>query len=115
MFLRRLPKGWKNGLQFMRGRAVFDGAHGFIVLGTNADGTNSPPRGNRSHRNPTFGRRIPVPCLNLTIAIAIAIDPDTERAHIIERGISPMTVMDFQLGYSPADLTSPLIEYLDQV
>lgn len=26
-----------------------------------------------------------------------------------------MTVMDFQLGYSPADLTSPLIEYLDQV
>ncbi|CAM9897574.1 unnamed protein product, partial [Ectocarpus sp. 12 AP-2014] len=34
------------------------------------------------------------------------------RAHIIERGISPMTVMDFQLGYSPADLTSPLIEYL---
>ncbi|CBJ33512.1 DNA primase [Ectocarpus siliculosus] len=36
------------------------------------------------------------------------------RAHIIERGISPMTVMDFQLGYSPADLTSPLIEYLDQ-
>lgn len=37
------------------------------------------------------------------------------RAHIIERGISPMTVMDFQMGYSPADLTSPLIEYLDQV
>eukprot|EP00903_Cladosiphon_okamuranus_P011616 g10926.t1 len=36
------------------------------------------------------------------------------RAHIIERGVSPMTVMDFQLGYSPADLTSPLIEYLDQ-
>lgn len=26
-----------------------------------------------------------------------------------------MTVMDFQLGYSPADVTSPLIEYLDQV
>lgn len=37
------------------------------------------------------------------------------RAHLLERGISPMTVMDFQLGYSPADLTSPLIEYLDQV
>ncbi|CAM9170725.1 unnamed protein product [Ascophyllum nodosum] len=36
------------------------------------------------------------------------------RAHLLERGISPMTVMDFQLGYSPADLTSPLIEYLDQ-
>lgn len=37
------------------------------------------------------------------------------RAHLLERGISPVTVMDFQLGYSPADLTSPLIEYLDQV
>lgn len=37
------------------------------------------------------------------------------RAHILERGISPVTVMDFQLGYSPADLTSPLVEYLVQV
>lgn len=37
------------------------------------------------------------------------------RAHILGRGISPATVMDFQLGYSPEDFASPLVEYLDQV
>ncbi|CAM9337394.1 unnamed protein product [Discosporangium mesarthrocarpum] len=36
------------------------------------------------------------------------------RAHLLERGISPVTTMDFQLGYSPADFKSPLIEYLTQ-
>ncbi|CAM9877099.1 unnamed protein product, partial [Choristocarpus tenellus] len=36
------------------------------------------------------------------------------RAHLLQRGISPKTVMDFQLGYSPADFNSPLIEYLTQ-
>lgn len=82
-----------------------------------------PTARNGSHRNTTqhnfssAERRLshPMPSRASTLPVAPDHDYDRERAHIIERGISPMTVMDFQLGYSPADLTSPLIEYLDQV